>query len=497
VIEMLLRSRPSASLGNPHSGKRQTSTFAIFYGVGLTVFLFVALSQATDVLADYLIELLVCSIIGGLSIYGQLLSLQREASIHFISFVFCFLFMSIAPIVQLGADADQVFRMDHWAFWSALNAMQFTAIGVFFTYRLKKPDNKVLSTLLAAPSDYNYFFAFLVTAVSAGVAIALLGGSLFTNREEFNIATGALFQDQAIASLVMTLLSSLPFFGAIIGLRSSIANGRKIWIALFSFGMLMAAIVNNPLVHARYQLAGLAFFAVDYMFYGKKTKLLAVLLVAGVLAAPIFQSFRYELSDNKDNLGTVDNKLFGKTFLSMDYDAYAVSCYTMLTVDNDGIAWGSNVLGAVLFFVPRALWPEKPPQTSWVIFETIDHTRNPGTNNLSTPLMAEGYYAFGWIGALLTSVLYWWFISRTTLLSRKDFNSWAFLARCLFAGLALIFLRGTLIVGVSAVVGSLGAAAIPAFLLFRFRRGSRRVLPIGPVRGQQSFRAPSDQRLYP
>src|SRR5258708_2091907 len=113
----------------------------------------------------------------------------------------------------------------------------------------------------------------------------------------------------------------------------------------------------------------------------------------------------------------------------MDYDAYSVSSYTMLTVDSDGISWGSNILGAALFFVPRAWWPGKPPQTSWVIFGTINHTREAGTINLSTPLMAEGYYAFGWIGALLISVLYWWFISRTTLLSRKDPDSWTFLLR--------------------------------------------------------------------
>jgi hypothetical protein len=143
-------------------------------------------------------------------------------------------------------------------------------------------------------------------------------------------------------------------------------------------------------------------------------------------------------------------------------------------VNDSGISWGSNFVGAALFFVPRTLWEAKPEPTSWVIYETMDRSRVIGTANLSTPLMAEGYYAFGWAGALLISILYWWGISWVTLRSRKDIDSWAFLSRGLFAGLALVFLRGTLTVGVSAAAGLLVAAAIPMFLLRYRSRATRR-----------------------
>jgi hypothetical protein len=336
---------------------------------------------------------------------------------------------------------------------------------------------------------------FLVTVVTAVIAITLFHDSLFTNRDEFAAALDGVFVDPTVSLLARMFLFYTPFFAAIIGLRSSIANRQKIWIALFSVGMLMAAIVNNPLVNPRYQLAGLAFFAVDYMFYGRRTKLLAVLLIVGVLLGPAFQAFRHGVS-NDESSG--DDRLFSATLLSMDYDAFRMSCYTMLTVENTGISWGANVLGATLFFVPRSWWPEKPPPTSWVTYETATRSIEVGTNNLSTPLMAEGYYAFGWIGALVISLLYWWFISRITLLSRRDFYSWAFLSRCLFAGLVLIFLRGTLTVGVSAVAGSFVAAAIPAFLIKqRFKAGDRDSLRRRLAKVRQSSRVPSDQTLYP
>jgi oligosaccharide repeat unit polymerase len=474
-----------------HKKKARSSWFAVFYGLALTAFLFVALSQTKSAIAEYPLEILICVTVGGGAIYGQLLAMRLNASVHFVSFVFCFLFMSVAPIVQIGAYIDPVFQIDHWALWAAVNALAFTGIGVFMTYRMKRSNNKTQTMPRVAPSNVNYLFAFLLTVSTSGITIAMFGAVLFTSREEFGDAVGNVFPDPSVMTVMRILLFFLPFFGAMIGLRSAIANRQKIWVALFLFAVLMAAIVNNPFINPRYQLAGLAFFAIDYIFYGKKTKLLAVMIIIGVLLAPVFQAFRYASSNTESSYSESSTSPFSQTFLSMDYDAFEVSCYTMLTVNNDGIAWGSNLLGAALFFVPRSLWPGKPAQTSWIIFDSIEHSRNAGTNNLSTPLMAEGYYAFGWVGALIISAFYWWAISSVTLLSRKDFGSWAFLCRSVFTGLALIFLRGTLIVGVGAVVGSLIAAAVPAFLINHRFQGRRL------VRVQRPSGAPSDPTLYP
>ena len=455
--------------------RRQSNRFVIFNALVFLGFLVFVLLQARDAFVNYWLEFLLFFAIGCLSIYGQFLSLRREASIHFVSFLFCYLFMSIAPIMQIGVDLDPIFNVDNWVFWAALNALFFTAIGVFSTYRMKPSSGAEQSSPAISPSSVNYLAVFLITAVSSGITIALFRQSLFTDRETFSEVLGQTFSDPIISLMAGSLLLSTPFFGALIGLRYAIANRKSRWVVLFSIALLMAAVVNNPLIHPRYQLAGLAFFAIDYMFYGRRTKLLAILLIAGVLLAPAFQAFRY--AEDTSVQAEEDSRLFAGTFLSMDYDAFRMSCYTLLTVHNSGIAWGSNLLGAGLFFVPRALWTTKPPPTAWVIFETADHSVQVGTNNLSTPLMAEGYYAFGWIGALSIAFLFWWAISKITLSSRKDPNSWMFLLRCLLTGLALIFLRGTLTVGVSAVVGAFAALAIPAFLI-RYRFGAvHRSLP--------------------
>jgi len=449
--------------------------FEVFYGLALIGFLLAVLFQARGVYQVRWPELLILAFIGCLSIYGQLLSLRREAAIHFGSFLFCYLFMSAAPIVQLGADNDVVFHMESWSLLAALNALAFTLIGLFSIYRMKPPDERSLSARGFSPASVNYVFLFVVTLMAALIAIVLFRNVLFTNRDEFAAAADEVFGDQTISLIARFLLLSTPFFGALIGLRTSISNRKGIWIILFSFVMLLALIINNPLVHPRYQLAGLTFFAIDYIFYGRKTKFLALFLIAGVLIAPVLQTFRHEDGSTGEDLE--ESSLVGAPLLSMDYDAFRMSCYTMLTVERDGISWGSNLLGAGLFFVPRAVWSSKPLPTAWVIYETADHSADLGTNNLSTPLMAEGYYAFGWIGALAIAFIYWWGISKVTLLSRRDPDSWMFLLRSLFAGLVLIFLRGTLTVGVSAVAGQFAALAIPGFLIRHRFDSSNRYLP--------------------
>lgn len=468
--------------------KRTTSdAFIILCGLLMVIFMIAILSQATRVLDQYLFEIIICALVGGLSIYGQLRSLRCQASIHFASFFFCFLFLFAAPVVQMTDNSEAVFHIDHWALWSAVNGLLFTFIGAVAIYRLRAFGDTPPLRPKTRPSNINYLLAFIVSAATAAITIALFHGSLFSSREEFSDAFANIFQDPATAMLARMLLFYTPFFGSIIGLRSALEHRQQFWSLMFLIILSMAAIVNNPIVNPRYQLAGLAFFFIDYMFYGRRTRLLAVLLLVGVLLAPVFQMFRYD-DDSQQN--SYDNRLFASTLLSMDYDAFPMSCYTMMAVDSAGISWGSNIAGAVLFFVPRAIWPTKPEPTSWVIFDTASHSAELGTDNLSTPLMAEGYFALGWIGSLLIGLLYWGFISRVTLLSRQDPDSWAFLVRCLLAGVVLIFLRGPLTVGVSAAVGSITVAAIPAFLM-RYRFGMKRLTIT-----QRSSRASNGRGLY-
>jgi len=431
--------------------------FDTLYSTGLIVFLAFSFVYSIGRFAEFPIEYILLAINGLLAIYGQVLAIRNNASLHYVSFVFCYLFLSITPLIQIGANHDPVFNMEFILLIATTMSLIFTLIGLFSMCRLNKKkipptdeDDK--------PRNGRYFVLFLVTLITAAFTIFLFWDGLFTSRKGFGLFLSTIFSDQPTASLAMNFLMSIPFFGAAIGFRSALANKRHGWTFAYTFLLMLGCIINNPFINPRYKLAGLVFFFIDYLFRGKKLRLLVALVIMGALSAPLFNAFREEIPYINP---AQQEKSFGNTFLSYDYDAFQIACYTVVMVDQQGLSWGSNIAGALLFFVPRTFWPEKPKQTSHLVYDTMIKYREVGTPNLSTPLMAEGYLAFSWLGVLLISIIYWAAISKIIVKSRQNCQSLTFLSRGVLVGLIFIFLRGTLIVGVSAVVGSFLAALIP------------------------------------
>src|SRR5205085_620826 len=52
------------------------------------------------------------------------------------------------------------------------------------------------------------------------------------------------------------------------------------------------------------------------------------------------------------------------------------------------------LLGAALFWLPRSVWPDKPFNTAFIVADDIGFPNR----NLDSPLWAEGYVDFGWVG---------------------------------------------------------------------------------------------------
>ncbi len=459
------------NIKSPQIIEKQKMSFVSFfnfvYGVCASALLFYCLFFAGEKIGEFPVEYFLLFLNGAFSIYGMIASIRRNASIHFVSFLFCYLFMSLAPIVQAGAEIDPVFEMDFILLIVSSISLIFTLTGVLFLQRLpinqdvKKKENAIDFDNL----NKNYNLLFWVTLFISLISIFLFKDGLFTSREGFGKVMAQIFTDQAIALVCLTLLKLTPFYGATIGLRAAWEEKNTRKIISFSFLFFLALIINNPISSPRYYLAGVAFFFIDYVTRGKKTHLLAMFLILGVIAAPLFHVFRRE---TPNPMAVKQEKtLMEKTLLSMDYDAVQTASYAVLTVRNDGIVWGENIAGSILFFVPRKLWPGKPTQTAFVVYDTMIKHRTVGTNNLSTPLVAEGYYAFSWFGVIAISLVYWLLVTKLTSLSAGAPRSLPFLLRAVYTGLVLIFLRGMLMVAMSAIVGFSVAAVIP-WLLFTY-----------------------------
>ena len=90
------------------SAADEFAIFNILYSLAATIFLGVAFWRSCARIDRFPLEILIFVINGGLSIYGQTQAIKRRAWINYISFFFCYLFMAITPLFQLGDGNDFV-----------------------------------------------------------------------------------------------------------------------------------------------------------------------------------------------------------------------------------------------------------------------------------------------------------------------------------------------------------------------------------------------------
>ena len=85
-------------------------------------------------------------------------------------------------------------------------------------------------------------------------------------------------------------------------------------------------------------------------------------------------------------------------------DQHKVLLHLIDMVERNGLEWGSSTLSVLLFFVPRAIWPDKPLVLGLEVGNELYGYGFVGTANLSGPIFGDFYYDFGIPGVLLGSV---------------------------------------------------------------------------------------------
>jgi hypothetical protein len=156
-------------------------------------------------------------------------------------------------------------------------------------------------------------------------------------------------------------------------------------------------------------------------------------------------------------------------FESLHYDAFSNILATLEYVEINGIALGYQLLGVILFFIPRSIWVSKPTSTGELIGEYLMNTTPRDYSNLSNAVVSEGYINLGVFGVVLFAIILAYFIVKfiSWMISKNYFKE--FIA-FYFALHLLFLLRGDLTNGVSYFVGPLlSIYFVPKFLIRLFR----------------------------
>lgn len=103
------------------------------------------------------------------------------------------------------------------------------------------------------------------------------------------------------------------------------------------------------------------------------------------------------------NMDRVAQEITGH-FVDMHYDSWANVVAGMQYVETEGLQLGRQLLGALLFFLPRQIWPDKPLSTGDTLGEYLVLHSNLWFTNISAPLPLEGYVDFGITGIIVYAI---------------------------------------------------------------------------------------------
>ncbi|WP_432021535.1 hypothetical protein [Streptomyces sp. 1222.5] len=274
---------------------------------------------------------------------------------------------------------------------------------------------------------------------------------------------------QAVATsgagqVLRTWLLSVAAFWALLGILRMPRPTRRVRFTvtcrrmLLPLVLLLNLVVNNPISQPRFWVGTVLLsllFSAPSMCRPRAFRVTAATLLATVLFAfPYCDYFRY---DNREQVSVV--MLTDQFTSNGDYDAFQQVETGIDYAREHGFA-PRNVVGVLLFAVPRSLWPDKPPDTGITLARYAGYS----FTNLSAPLWIESYIWAGLPAVFITFYLMGVIGRRVDGMQNRLRESQGTLAVLLvpaFAFYQMIFLRGSLL----GIIGPLALTLVIPLLI--------------------------------
>lgn len=152
---------------------------------------------------------------------------------------------------------------------------------------------------------------------------------------------------------------------------------------------------------------------------------------------------------------------------SLDYDTWSNFMAAIKYSEINSIIYGRQLIGVLLFWDPRSMWPSKPIGSGAFVAENMLMTRYDfWFTNISMPFPGEGYVNFGVIGIILFAFI-------LSLVSKLTDEFYKYndlrLILSLYVSFHMVFmLRGDLMSSFAYLVGILLAMFFVPLFLNRF-----------------------------
>ncbi|WP_229895993.1 hypothetical protein [Streptomyces cinerochromogenes] len=409
--------------------------------------------------------------------------------------VFAYIWLGLAPLAQLAADAYP------WPYRTgqatALTAVAVVELGLLAhtagTAVAARRDRTRASASSPGPVERLLSRRLapwrLLSLCGLALALAALlipgqpGGAraYFTSRQALHEAGLMDGSGDAFVAALRSWSLSVPAFWALLGLLhvprapggDRVLRGvRRLLLPLL---LALNVVVNNPVSKPRFWFGTVLMallFSVPRMCRPRAFRAIAATLMATVLLVfPYSDYFRY---DDREQFTVVS--LSAQFTANGDYDAFQQVQTGVDLARDEGFA-PLNALGPVLFWVPRSVWPDKPDDTGIA----LAHYAGYDFLNLSAPLWIESYL---WAGPPAVAAVFLLLGAAGRRMDdvrhrlRGRTGTLAALLVPAFAFYQMVFLRGSLL----GIVGPLTLLmAVPLLVTTRPARQPRPVTSAPPA----------------
>jgi hypothetical protein len=186
---------------------------------------------------------------------------------------------------------------------------------------------------------------------------------------------------------------------------------------------------------------------------------------------PILDIFRWFKTENKLDLSQNMNLDY---FFAGHFDAFQ---NLARTIDLNYHTYGYQFIGALFFFIPRAIWTNKPVGSGFLLADQAHLS----FNNISMPLVSELYLDFSYIGVILgfliLGFIYRYIDNRMLVFKRLDnyTNIIKLIAYTEFCCLQFYLLRGNLL-ACTAFITSILASIFLVYIYYNIFYKSLKIL---------------------
>lgn len=342
---------------------------------------------------------------------------KRPYSFVLIQWFFCLAFFFLAPLAQYFKNWFPwiVVRSDDILVKTNIVLFIWT-ISVLFGETLAKKHFRRSST---AETKFHLSSRFLqinimsdcsnnlekllpfLSCINIAVMITYLRQIGFVNLLFRSTNTGIQFsRTDTVSMVIANVLQATCFFSVAISVNRFLKNRKKFFFLLIN-GIILI-ITYFPTGLARYTVAVLYLGTMLIFFRSWRDNRFFILLftMSFLIILPFFSVFRYGSIQNFNVFKTLKDAVLhiSDNLVAYDYDAYTELSLTLEYVDTYG--FGKNhILTVLLFFVPRAIWPEK----SFSGAADVAHTRGL-FDNVSFPFAALSYIDMGILGVIFVGI---------------------------------------------------------------------------------------------